>query len=195
MAVYNACFISTLLYGSETWTTYARHERRLNTFHMRSLRRILGISWQDKVPNTKVLSRAGLPSTFTLLRQRRLHWLRHVHRMSDGHIPKDLLYGELATESRRTGRPQLRYRDVVKRDMKAVGIDTETWENLAANRSQWRGAVTKHLKTGEEKLTQAATERRVHRKLYVSSVQQTAYTCNTCNKDCHSRIGLHSHSR
>ena len=24
MAVYNACVISTLLYGSETWTTYAR---------------------------------------------------------------------------------------------------------------------------------------------------------------------------
>ena len=84
------------------------------------------ISWQDKVPNTEVLSRAGLPSMFTLLRQRRLRWLGHVHRMPDGRIPKDLLYGELATGSRRTGRPQLRYSDVVKRDMKAVDIDTET---------------------------------------------------------------------
>ena len=195
MAVYNAYVISTLLYGGETWTTYARQERRLNTFHMRSLRRILGISWQDKVPNTEVLSRAGLPSMFTLLRQRRLRWLGHVHRMPDGRIPKDLLYGELATGSRRTGRPQLRYCDVVKRDMKAVDIDTETWENLAADWSQWRGAVTKHLKTGEDKLTQAATERRVRRKLCVSSVQQPAYTCNTCNKDCHSRIALHSHIR
>ena len=68
----------------------------------------------------------------------------HVHRMPDGRIPKDFLYGELATGGRRTGRPQLRYRDVVKRDLKAVGTDTETWENLAADRSQWRGAVTKH---------------------------------------------------
>ena len=50
MAVYNACVISTLLYGSETWTTYAGQERRLNTFHLRSIRRILVISWQDKVP-------------------------------------------------------------------------------------------------------------------------------------------------
>ena len=182
------------LLGSETWTTYARQEKRLNTFHMRSLRRILGISWQDKVPNTEVLSRAGLPSMFTLLRQCRLRCLGHIHRMPDGRLPKELLYGELATGSRCTGRPQLRYRDVVKRDMKAVNIDTETWENLAADRSQWRGAVTKHLKTGEDKLTQAAIERRVCRKLCVSSVQQPAYTCNTCNKDCHSRIGLHSHS-
>lgn len=72
MAVYNACIISTLLYGSESWTTYSRQERRLNTFHLRCLRRILGISWQDKSPNTEVLSRANLPSMFTMLRQRRL---------------------------------------------------------------------------------------------------------------------------
>ena len=71
MAVYNACVISTLLYGSETWTMYAGQERRLNSFHLRSIRRILGISWQDKVTNGDVLSRGGLPSMYTLLRQRR----------------------------------------------------------------------------------------------------------------------------
>ena len=37
MAVYNACVLSTLLYGREIWTTYARHEKRLNSFHLRSL--------------------------------------------------------------------------------------------------------------------------------------------------------------
>ena len=41
---------------------------RLNTFHLRSLRRQLGISWQDKVTNTDVLSRTGLPTMYTLLR-------------------------------------------------------------------------------------------------------------------------------
>ena len=91
MAVYNACVISTLLYGSKTWTTYARQERHLNTFHMRSLCRILGISWQYKVPNTEVLPLTGLPSIFTLLRQRRLRWLGHIDCMPDGRIPKDLL--------------------------------------------------------------------------------------------------------
>ncbi len=159
MAVYNACVISTLLYGGETWTTYARQERRLNTLQMRSLRRILGISWQ--VRNTDVLSRAGLPSIFALLKQRRLRWLCHVHRMPDGTIPKYLLYGEPACGKRPIGRAQLRYRDVVKRDMKAVDINTESWESLAANRFKWKEALTKHLKSGEEKLTQAATERRV----------------------------------
>jgi len=140
MAVYNACVVSTLLYGSETWTTYASQERRLNSFHMRSLRRILCITWQARVTkfNAEVVSRAGLSSLHTLLRQRRLRWLGHVSRMKDGRIPKDLLYGEKAKGDRTTGRQKLRFKDVCKRDMKSLDIDTESWETVAADRSRWR---------------------------------------------------------
>ena len=53
--VYNACVVSTLMYGSETWTIYTRQEKRLNSFHLRSIRPIFGISWQDSVSNTEVL--------------------------------------------------------------------------------------------------------------------------------------------
>ena len=121
MSVYNACVFSTLMYGSDTWTTYARQEKRLNIFHLRSIRRILGISWQDRVSNTEVLSRANLPSMFTLLRQRRLSWLGHVFRVEYGRIPKDILYGDLASGKRTKGRPQLRYKDICRIDMKALG--------------------------------------------------------------------------
>ena len=93
MVVYNACVVSTLMYGSETWTTYARQEKKLNSFNPRSIRRILGISWQDRVSNAEVMSRANLPSMFTLLRQRRLRWLGHVYRIEDGRIPKDIHCG------------------------------------------------------------------------------------------------------
>ena len=65
MAVYKACIVSTLLYSSETWTTYSKQESKLNSFHMRCLRRILSIQWSDKVPNAQVLERAGLPTMFT----------------------------------------------------------------------------------------------------------------------------------
>ena len=43
--------------------------------------------------------------------------------MKDGRIPKDILYGELAVGKRPRGRPQLRNKDVCKRDMKALEID------------------------------------------------------------------------
>ena len=150
MAVYIACVISTLLYRSETWTTYAGQTSRFNTFHLRSIRRILGISWLDKVTNADVLSRAGLPTMYTLLRQRRLRWLGHVRRVDDGSIPKYILYGELALGRRTTGHPHLRYKDVCVRDMKAVDIDTMSWEGLAADRTKWRSALKQHLKTGKD---------------------------------------------
>jgi hypothetical protein len=88
ISVYRACVLSTLLYASETWTLYASQEKRLSAFHMRCLRRILGITWSDRVTNNEVLQQAKIPSMVTLLRQRRIRWLGHVHRMDDGRIPK-----------------------------------------------------------------------------------------------------------
>ena len=196
MAVYISCVISTLLYGSETWTIYAGQERRLNSFHLRSIRRILVISWQDKVTNADVLSRAGLPTMYTLLRQRRMRWLGHVRRMEDGRIPKDILYGELALGRRTTGRPHLRYEYVCIRDMMAVDIDTMSWEGLAADRTEWRSALKQHLETGEDKLMAAAAGKRARRKEGSSSIRpETTHICDVCYKDCHSRIGLFSHMR
>ena len=53
VVVYNACVVSTLMYGSETWTTCARQEKRLNSFHLRSIRRILGISCKTECPTPR----------------------------------------------------------------------------------------------------------------------------------------------
>ena len=37
LKVYQARVLSTLLYGSESWTTYARQDNRLESFHLRCL--------------------------------------------------------------------------------------------------------------------------------------------------------------
>lgn len=39
-------------------TAYHHDHLRLNSFHLRCLRHILGISWQDRVTNTTVLESA-----------------------------------------------------------------------------------------------------------------------------------------
>ena len=132
--VYQACVLSTLLCGSESWTAYARQEKRLNSFHLRCLRRLLKIKWQDRVPNTEVLDRAGLLSMPALLSHRRLRWLANVHRMDPHRLPREILYGELRDGARRVGRPQLRFKDVCKRDMKGAQIKADTWEALAKDR-------------------------------------------------------------
>ena len=48
--------------------------------------------------------------------------------MADTRIPKQLLYGELDGESRKRGRPKLRYKDTLKASMKYCIIDPETWK-------------------------------------------------------------------
>ena len=98
LCVYQACVFSTLLYSSEAWTTYTRQEKKLKSFHLRCIRRILDISWQDKVTNTEVLARASSFRIYTMLSQRRLRWLGHIHRMANGRIPKDMLYGSSSLE-------------------------------------------------------------------------------------------------
>lgn len=196
MAVYKACVLSTLLYGSEAWPCYKQQESRLNCFHMRCLRRILGITWKDRVSNNDVLTRSHIPSMFGLLSQRRLRWLGHVSRMEDGRIPKDMLYGQLATGTRSAGRPLLRFKDVCKRDMKAANINTDTWEDAAANRCSWRQSVIRGICTAEEKLSNQWAEKRIKRKAAeTNAYQPSSYVCPKCHKDCHSKIGLYSHKR
>jgi hypothetical protein len=201
MRVYQACVLSTLLYGSEAWTLYSRQERRLNSFHLRCLRKILGITWQDHVPNKDVLAQAGITSMFALLSQKRLRWLGHVSRMQDGRIPKDLLYSELATGSRPTGRPVLRYKDVCKRDLKAGNVNPAVWEVEAADRCRWRQAVKASIKVSEKKREYEWEERKKHRRQRVALADieptdpGTYYTCSNCNRACRSKIGLYSHSR
>lgn len=89
---HRACVLSTLFYGSESWTLHARLECKLDVIYMRRLRRLLNIKRQDKVmTNNDFLERANLPGVFSLLKQRRIYWLSHV-RMEDDRIPKEHLH-------------------------------------------------------------------------------------------------------
>ena len=107
----------------------------INTLHMRNMRPILGFTWSDRIQNNEILRRAATSSVYTLLRQRLLHWLGNVCRTQGGGIPKDLLYGELATGNRGQSRPQLRLKVVCKRDTKALGMDVDGQDHLAQDRS------------------------------------------------------------
>ena len=90
----------------------------------------------------------------------------------------------------------LRYKDVCVRDMKAVDIDTMSWEGIASDCTKWRRAQKQHLKTEEFKLMSAAPDKRARRMEGNSSIRpETTHRCDVCNKNCHSNIGLFSHKR
>ena len=56
LQVYRAIILPSLLYSCETWTVYVCHAKQLNRFHLNCLRKILHIRWQDRIPDTEVLS-------------------------------------------------------------------------------------------------------------------------------------------
>ena len=106
LKVYMAEVLTVLLYACESWTAYSRHARKLNHFHTKCLRIILSIKWQDMVPDTEVLTRAGIPSIHTLLQKAQVRWVGHVTRMPDDRLPKQLLYSQLCYGKRSVGGPK-----------------------------------------------------------------------------------------
>jgi len=132
--VYRAVVLTTLLYGSETWTLYRRHVKKLDSFHLRCVRRILHIKWQDRVPYTTVPEQCDTTDIESILFRTRFRWSGHVSCMSDERIPKHTLYGQLPN----TKRSAKRYKDQLRVNMKTCNIDCTKLESLAADRSQWR---------------------------------------------------------
>ena len=193
LRVYSACVISMLLYGAEAWTLYAKQEKRLNSFHLHCLRRILDITWQQQIPDTEVLEKAKIPSMFAILRQRRLRWLGHVNRMPPSRLPRMMLFSELASGTRTPGRPLLRFKDVCKSDLKATNIGTEHWQSYSRDRENWRSLIKTGVKDAENSRITHQKDKRERRKN--QQMHPTTFICPTCSRDCHSRIGLHSHSR
>lgn len=85
-----------MLYGSKSWRICFKREQGIRNLHIRYLRRNLVINWFDRISDAVVLTLSLLP-TYTDFPNRRayLRLFGHVHRMSDGRIPKVRLYGEL----------------------------------------------------------------------------------------------------
>ena len=197
MKIYQACVLSALLYGSETWPTYTSQEFKLNAYHLRCLRHILGISWSDRVSNEAVHTMSAVPSIQAILSKNRLRWLGHVKRMDDYRLPKLLLFGQLATGTRSGGRPQLRFIDVCKRDMKESGINIKSWEETALDRNAWRSKInvgSTQVQTNNMK-RRSAKRQRLAAKKTSSSTSTTSFVCPHCSRVCRSRIGLFNHQR
>ena len=147
--VYKAIVLPTLLYSAETYILHRLHFRKLSKVHLRHLRQILQISWKDHIQNVEVLRRANMSSIEATLTASQLRWTGHIIRMNDSRLPKAVLYGEL-TE----GGQRLRYKDIVKRHIKATHITVDHWETFAKDRQQWRQAIHRGKSHIEEKIQQ-----------------------------------------
>ena len=194
--VYKAVVLTTLLYGCEAWTVYRRHEKQLQKFHTRCLRRILNIRWNDFVSDNEVLERANLSSIITMMRKTQIRWAGHVSRMADSRIPKQLFYGQLKNGQRKIGGPRKRYKDYFKSNLKDFNIDVTAWEKAASNWPAWRRLISNGALFSEENRLNAAKLKRIRRKARKGAPERLpTHWCQTCGRGFLARIGLISHTR
>ena len=125
-----------------------------------------------------------------------------MQRMSVDQMPKKKFYSELSYGTRKRGGQRKRYKDTLKQILKLTGINTETWHELAENKTVWRQAVKKGIRYFEAERLNTRADKRQKRKAKEAldiKVQQNPasadFECQTCGRACKSRIGLYIHSR
>ena len=138
--IYQACVLSVLLYASKCWTLLQNHMRKLDVFHHRCVRTILGITsrqqWMQHITSQPIRWRWGDTMTVTQkVAARRLEWLSHLARMPEYRTPQKCLFGWLP-QPRPQGGPKRRWRDVImqSRPQGHEGPEAEWFENARASR-------------------------------------------------------------
>lgn len=201
LSVYRALVLPILLYASETWCLYKGDIRLLDTFHLRCLRSILHVKWQDRIPNTEILRRCKVSGMEALLMKGQLRWCGHVWRMEDCRLPKAVFYSELSAGKRNRGGQYLRYKDMLKRHLHACNIPTDKWEDFASMRPEWRFRVKSGVKDFEDaRLIDLDTKRHERKSRPKPSYNYTYNSsgqlhCAQCDRVFRNKFGFASHIR
>ena len=118
----------------------AVHTRRLNSFHNRCIRTILGVTryqqWNERLTSQSLSHRFGLQHSISdIILEQCLRWLGHVGRMDEERLPNRLLFGELNMKRPCHGAKK-RWRDILKVDLQAIGVYVR-WYELCQDRKGW----------------------------------------------------------
>ena len=140
--LYRSLVLSTLLYGCESWTLLAETERRIQAFEMKSMRKLLRISYLERKTNEFVqdqVTRLVGPQEPLLatVKRRKLQWFGHTTR-HDG-LSKTILQGTVEG-GRRRGRQRKSWSDNIKEwtaltmpELITHAADRPTWRRLSAS--------------------------------------------------------------
>lgn len=91
------CYVfSTLLYGVEAWTLKQNNIRNIEAFEMWCYRRILKISWTEKISNVEVLQRVNKDcEVIKTIKTRKLQYLGHLMRGEKYSLLRNIMQGKI----------------------------------------------------------------------------------------------------
>ena len=136
--LYKTVVRQAMVYGSECWALRKQEEQRLHTTEMKMLRWSQGKTRKDRINNETIRGNAKVAPINSVLAQKRLSWYGHVMRRD---ITKSTLRTTV-TGTRPRGRPNMRWLDRLKSDMRIYGINPEK----TTDKKRW-SAMVKNVDT------------------------------------------------
>ena len=121
-----------------------KDEKRMATTQMIMVRWAMVVSLLEHRRNEEILEEAKVEPIAMVIRRRRLEWVGHAKRRDETENIRAVV--EMKMEGKRPrGRPKLRWKDTVRRDLKAWNIreewatDMERWKGLCKTRYPAQG--------------------------------------------------------
>ena len=145
---YDACIRSTVTSGAAAWAVTQREEQLVQSCDRRMLTLICGVALSDRVSSIEILRRCGLEDVFVVMRKRRLAWFGHVYRRNEEDNPLRRIMLTETPGRRPRGRAKKTWKECLKQDMEAAGVQETTAEDRAA----W-SAVIATLTSSQEATT------------------------------------------
>ena len=125
-----------VLYGSESWTVKKSDEKKIEAFEMWGWRRVLRISWKEKVSNKLVLVYAQPKmSLMSLVVKMALWYFGHINRANG--LEVTILTGKVEGRRKR-GRQRTRWVDFLQKE---TGKGLQELQRMTLQRNEWRAFV------------------------------------------------------
>ena len=147
LQTYTVVIRPIVIYGAETWALTKKLQQRLLAFENSILRKIYSPVFDEdeqvwrRRHNQELRDLSGLPFITNIIRSMRVRWAGHVARMGEDRTVKLVAQG-IPAGRRPRGRPRRRWRDNVKADLAALGVeDPDSWWAMAEDRNTWKRLV------------------------------------------------------
>ena len=121
LRLFNSYVVPIFTHGSEWWILTNHMENRLDACENRWLRRIMRITYTDRITNDTIRQRTQQLPVSNRLRQMQLIWLKRVIRMKDNRLTKSVHQWK-PTGKRSRGRPNKRWMDCIEEDLRRAGV-------------------------------------------------------------------------
>jgi hypothetical protein len=117
----------------------------MRVFEKGVLTRIFGHKREEdgsrrKIHNDELHSLHSSPNIVGVIKSRRLRWEGHAARLGEGRGVYRVLVGS-TEEKRPLGRPRRKWEDIIKMELREIGIDGTNKIRLAHDRVRWWASV------------------------------------------------------